>query len=199
MSIISLAIKTIPDIETGRRLHQIKNLSDAGVAKAMFHLQQQRSGSENLPLYLQRIVSIALLIETNGKTVLHQLSLDSRGKADEKHILQSYIQSIAEANNPKLLSWQGLSYELPVLRYRALKHGLSLPNSEAHQDLSQLFADQSSTVASLSNLACLLNLDVLSSFDMPQTWQAYLAGEQDRIDQAAQAEVKVLHEIYQRI
>jgi hypothetical protein len=200
MSIIALAIKTIPDIETGRRLHRIDNLSDTGVAKAMFHLQQQHTGSENLPLYLQKIVSIAIASKVEGKIQLtHVGDHDVTNEPiSEKILLQAYITQLQ--HHPQLVTWQGTCYEFPILRYRALKQALTLPHATL-LDLSQTLepATQTCHLPSLTEIALLLDLPSIMPLNMEQTWQTWLAGDYNTIKQATMAEAKTVYCIQQNL
>ena len=49
MSILVFDIETIPDTASGRRLHDLHDLSDEAVGEAMFALQRAKSGSDFLP------------------------------------------------------------------------------------------------------------------------------------------------------
>lgn len=201
MSTLALAIQTIPDIETGRRLYNISGLSDEGVAKAMFHLQQQRTGSEALPLYLQKIVSIAIAEEIKGE--LHVELLADRNQdtnmdtMSEDMLLQHYVKAI---KNKQQLTWQGANYDFPILRYRALKYGIKLSalNTAMQLDLSQQF-EANTSVPSLSDMVCLLNLTPVSIFKSADIWQAYLTGEQAQIDSTTKQCAENIYRIYQAI
>ena len=189
MSIITLAIKTIPDIATGRRLYDIDNLSDTGVVKAMLHLQQQNTGNEELPLYLQRIVSIALISNVEG--TVQTFSLKEEGEAA---LLQAYIAQIQQYDDAQLVTWHGLCHEFPILRYRALKYGLTLPNI-SQIDLSHTLDAHSKHPPSLAEISLLLHLPPLSAFTMEQTWQAWLENKHTRIHQAAIYEAENIYRI----
>jgi len=195
MSTLALAIQTIPDIETGRRLHNIENLSDLGVAKAMFHLQQQRTGSEELPLYLQQIISIAIAYESDGQLYTQVLE---RGNS-EYTLLQNYVNACKDKQQ---ITWQGNRYDFPILRYRALKQAIQLPeyrDAAMQVDLSQQFFSDSivsvSTAASLADISCLLDLPPLARLSKTDIWQAYLAEDYAVIDNAAKADAANIYRI----
>jgi predicted PolB exonuclease-like 3'-5' exonuclease len=54
-------IETVPDVESGRRILNLEGLPDAEVAKAMTFHRLQETGSDFLPLHLQRIVAISVV------------------------------------------------------------------------------------------------------------------------------------------
>jgi predicted PolB exonuclease-like 3'-5' exonuclease len=124
MSILVFDIESIPDFDAGRKIHKLgDDLSDKDVVKAMQHLQFQKTGSEFMPLHLQRIVAISAVFE-NG----NQIKVWSLGDVDagEKEIIQRFFQGI-EQNTPTLVSWNGGGFDLPVLNYRSLLHGVQAP------------------------------------------------------------------------
>ena len=200
MSTLALAIQTIPDIETGRRLHNIGDLSDIGVAKAMFHLQQQRTGSEDLPLYLQKIISIAIAYETDGKLQVEVLADMIAPQQREKGLLQRYIKA---SQDKQQVTWQGNSYDFPILRYRALKQGIQLAecsNAALQVDLSQKFEPKIlASATSLADISCLLDLPPVAKWSKADIWQAYLAQEYATIDQATKENAANIYRIYQAI
>jgi predicted PolB exonuclease-like 3'-5' exonuclease len=64
MHCFSFDIETVPDVEFGRRLWDLGDLPDQDVATAMFFKQQQKSGSDFLPLHQHRIVAISVALRT---------------------------------------------------------------------------------------------------------------------------------------
>jgi len=209
MATLALALQTIPDIETGRRLHNISNLSDLGVAKAMFHLQQQSTGLEDLPLYLQKIVSIALAYEIDGQLHTEVLTRNHNNATSEANTLirdqseQGLLQHYVKATQDRQqITWQGSTCDFPILRYRALKQGIKW--AECHDtalqvDLSQQFDPDTLAVVSLADISCLLDLPPLTQLSKADIWQAYLAEEYVRIDNAAKAEAANIYRIYQAL
>ena len=201
-STLALAIQTIPDIETGRRLHNIGNLSDLGVAKAMFHLQQQRTGSEDLPLYLQKIVSIAIAYERAGKLYIDPLPIDVLvdNHQHEQRLLQRYVNAV---KGQQQITWQGSRYDFPILRYRALKQGIKLAENRdindtmLQVDLSLQFEPERDASASLADISCLLALPCLEKLNQAEIWQAYLAKDYTRIDNCTKAQAANIYRIHQ--
>ena len=124
MSILVFDIESIPDYESGRKIHKLGDeLSDKDVVKAMQHLQFQKTGSEFMPLHLQKIVAISAVFENRN-----QIKVWSLGDvdADEKEIIHRFFQGV-EQNTPILVSWNGGGFDLPVLNYRSLLHGVQAP------------------------------------------------------------------------
>ncbi|MFN3786636.1 MAG: 3'-5' exonuclease, partial [Thiothrix sp.] len=116
MNTLVFDIETIPDVEGGRKLYKLGDLDAESIAKAMFHLRFQKTGSEFLPHYLHRIVAISVVFRGKGDE-FKIWSLGDEG-SDEKEILQRFFDGI-ERYTPTLVSWNGGGFDLPVIHYRA--------------------------------------------------------------------------------
>ena len=121
MSVLVFNIKTIADIDSGRRLHDIHDLSDKDVANVMLHKHRQEFGHECLPTHLQKVIAISVALRTR-----EDLSVITLGdeNATEKEILEVFF-SLIDLYTPNLVSWNGVGFDLPVLHYRALVHGVT--------------------------------------------------------------------------
>ncbi len=131
MHCFSFDIETIPDIEFGRKMWQLDDLSDKDVGTAMSFKRQQATGNEFLPLHQQRIVAISVALRTGDS--FRVWTLGDRD-ADEAEIIRRFYAGI-ERYSPDLVSWNGSGFDLPVLHYLALKHGIQAPRAPA-QDVS---------------------------------------------------------------
>ena len=116
-------IETVPDVELGRRLHGLGDADDARVAEAMFAARREATGSDFLPFEMHRIVAISAVLRSRD-----QFNVWSLGEADapEDELVQRFFTGI-EKYRPTLVSWNGAGFDLPVLHYRALKHGVAAP------------------------------------------------------------------------
>lgn len=120
MTTLVFDIETIPDVALGRRLYNLDGIDDADVAKAMAFQQMQAVGSEFLPLYQQRIVAISVVLRRQDELKVWSLgSPDS----DERELVRRFFDGI-DRYTPELVSWNGAGFDLPVLHYRALLHGI---------------------------------------------------------------------------
>jgi len=123
MHCFSFDIETVPDIEFGRRLLDLDGLPDEDVATAMTFKRLQAAGTDFLPLHQHRIVAISVTFRTADSFRVWSLGDED---SDESEIVQRFFDGIARYT-PDLVSWNGGGFDLPVLHYRALKHGVKAP------------------------------------------------------------------------
>ncbi len=116
-------IETVPDVEFGRRFHGLDGLSDKDVGTAMQFMRQQQTGSDFLPLHQQRVVAISVALRSGDGLRVWSLG---DADADEAEIIRRFYDGI-ERYTPDLVSWNGAGFDLPVLHYRALLHGIQAP------------------------------------------------------------------------
>ncbi len=123
MHCFSFDIETVPDVEFGRRMWDLGDISDEDVATAMMFKQLQKSGSEFLPLHQHRVVAISVALRTGDNFRVWSLGDES---SDEAELVRRFFDGI-DRYTPDLVSWNGSGFDLPVLHYRALKLGVQAP------------------------------------------------------------------------
>ena len=123
MHCFSFDIETVPDVDFGRRMWDLGDISDEDVATAMIFKQLQKSGSEFLPLHQHRVVAISVALRTGDSFRVWSLGDED---ADEAELVRRFFDGI-ERYTPDLVSWNGSGFDLPVLHYRALRHGIQAP------------------------------------------------------------------------
>ena len=123
MNVLVFDIETVPDVNSGKKIYDLEGLSDKDIIKAIEHLRTQQTGSGFMPHYMQQIVAISAVLST-GNT-FKVWSLGEKGSS-EKELLERYFAGL-EKYNPTIVSWNGGGFDLPVIHYRALLHGV-----EAH-------------------------------------------------------------------
>ena len=135
MHCFAFDIETVPDTELGRRLFDLDGLEDEDVAKAMFALRKQQTGDEFLALHCHRIVAISVALRSQDQFRVWSLGdLD----ADEPELIRRFYDGL-ERFTPDLVSWNGSGFDLPVLHYRALRHGIAAPRYWEMGDDDQAF------------------------------------------------------------
>jgi predicted PolB exonuclease-like 3'-5' exonuclease len=114
-------IETVPDAELGRRLGYAGD--DADVAAQMLAAREEETGSSFLPHEQHRIVAISTLLRSGD-----QLQVWSVGTVDspEDDLVRRFFGGIDKLV-PTLVSWNGSGFDLPVLHYRMLRHGIASP------------------------------------------------------------------------
>ncbi|MGH8459784.1 MAG: 3'-5' exonuclease, partial [Nevskiales bacterium] len=120
---LAFDIETVPDVEGGRRLYDLAGLGDADVASAMQHKRLQQRGTDFLSHHLQRIVAISCALRSPEGFRVWSLG---KPDSDEKDLISRFFEGV-ERYKPTLVSWNGSGFDLPVLHYRALIHGISAP------------------------------------------------------------------------
>ncbi|MCC7412202.1 MAG: 3'-5' exonuclease [Gammaproteobacteria bacterium] len=210
MNVLVFDIETVPDVAAGRRLYELDDLTDAEVANVMFCRRQQETEgrSEFLRHHLHRVVAIAVALRRDD--ALRVWSLGDVD-ADEPELLRRFFEGL-ERFAPTLVSWNGGGFDLPVLHYRALLHGVAAPRywetgdedqsfrwnnylsryHQRHTDLMDVLAGyQPRASASLHDVATLLGLPGKLGMTGAGVWQAWLDG--DRAGIRAYCETDVLN------
>jgi predicted PolB exonuclease-like 3'-5' exonuclease len=195
MNVLAFDIETVPDVETGRRLYDLDGLPDEDVARAMFAKRREETGnSEFLRHHLHRVVAISAVLRRGDSLTVWSLGDPT---AEEADIIRRFYDGI-EKYTPTLVSWNGSGFDLPVLHYRALKHGISAPRywetgaddqsfrwnnyinryHERHTDLKDVLAAyQARATASLDEIAVLCGLPGKMGRSGADVWGQFQAGK----------------------
>lgn len=216
MNILAFDIETIPDVDTGRRLYALEGMSDAEVARVMHMKRRGQTGeSEFLRHYLHRIVAISAVLR-HGE----QLRVWSLGEpqSDEAELIRRFFDGI-ERYTPTLVSWNGCGFDLPVLHYRALKHGVSASRywetgtddqsfrwnnyvnryHERHTDLMDVLSSyQPRAAAPLDDIALMLGLPGKMGRSGAEVWDQYLAGRVQEIRDYCETDALNTYLVYLR-
>ncbi len=121
MNVLVFDIETIPDIDSGKCLFDLDGLPPKDIARAMSQLQKQKTGNEFLPHHLQRVVAISVVLRTPDSFKVWSLG---REDSPEAELLERFYEGI-DRFNPTLVSWNGSGFDLPVIHYRSLLHGIT--------------------------------------------------------------------------
>src|ERR1039458_1436543 len=114
-------IETVPDTELGRRLYELKSLSDEQIGQIMFSKRRQETGGEFLSHEQHRVVAISVVMRS--RDTLRVWSLGGRG-GPEKDLIERFFDGV-DKYTPDLVSWNGAGFDLPVLHYRSLLHRIT--------------------------------------------------------------------------
>ncbi|OUD12654.1 3'-5' exonuclease [Thioflexithrix psekupsensis] len=198
MNVLVFDIETVPDVASGRQLYgdplEMAQLSDEDVARVMSHYRYQETEgqSEFLRLHLQRVVAISIVLRSGD-----QFKVWSLGEAEssEPELIHRFFEGL-QKYKPTLVSWNGTAFDLPVLHYRSLLHGVSAPlywttentsdghfrwnnylnrYHERHIDLMDMLANyQARAYVSLEQMAILLGLPGKMGMSGHKVWDTYL-------------------------
>jgi 3'-5' exonuclease len=194
MNVLVFDIETVPDIESGRRLYDLEEIPASDVARAMSHLRLQQTGRELLPHHLQRIVAISIALRAGNIFRLWSLGNENSSEAE---LLQRFYDGI-ERFNSTMVSWNGCGFDLPVIHYRSLLHGIAAPRywdtGDAdpsfrynnylnrfhwrHIDLMDVLAGYNPRAfAPLDQLAIMLGLPGKMGMSGGKVWEAFQGGD----------------------
>ena len=123
-------LESIPDV-SGLRQPQddAAGLSDQQVHERWCAERKSQGLSDFMPLYLQRVLVISCVFRNAEGLRIHsfvdrepaqQVARDMPGEA---RVIQSFFGAV-EKHVPQLVSWNGGGFDLPVLHYRGVKHGV---------------------------------------------------------------------------
>lgn len=197
--VLAFDIETVPDVTGLRLLHGLDaRLSDRDVAEFAFSRRRAQTGHDFLPLHLHRVVAIACALREGDDFRVWSLG----GAQDaECELVRRFFDGI-EKYTPQLVSWNGGGFDLPVLHYRGLIHGVPAARywdmgeddrdfrynnyinryHTRHLDLMDLLAlYQPRGNAPLDELARLCGFAGKLGLDGSQVWEAYLAGRIEEI------------------
>jgi hypothetical protein len=194
MNTLVFDIETIPDTDAGRRLHGLDGIDDREVADMMFRRRREETGgSEFLRHHFHRIVAISVLLASGDKLAVWSLCTP---ESDEAELVRRFFEGI-DRYTPQLVSWNGRGFDLPVLHYRALQHGIAAPRywetgaddasfkwnnylnrfHERHTDLMDVLAGyEHRAVASLQDISLLLGFPGKLGMAGAAVWDKYLDG-----------------------
>jgi 3'-5' exonuclease len=193
MNVFVFDIETVPDVEGGRRIYGFDDLSDVDVAKAMMHIRQTQAGTDFLRHHLHRIVAISVVLRSADRFKVWTLGDED---ATEAELIRRFFDGL-EKYSPTLVSWNGGGFDLPVLHYRALVHGVPAPRywdtgrddtsfrfnnyvnrfHERHTDLMDVLSGyQPRASVSLDEMATLLGFPGKLGMSGDKVWDTYQAG-----------------------
>ncbi|HUX73166.1 MAG TPA: 3'-5' exonuclease [Steroidobacteraceae bacterium] len=215
MNTLIFDIETVPDTALGRRLYDLHDLSDEQVGRIMFAKRRQDTGAEFLSHEQHRVIAISVAMRSRDALRLWSLGEES---SSEKDLIERFFDGL-EKFTPDLVSWNGTGFDLPVLHYRSLLHGVRAArywelgdNDQSfryrnylsrfhwrHMDLMDILSGfQGRGRVSLNDAAILLGLPGKIGMQGKDVWQAYLRGELARIRAYCETDVLNTYLIYLR-
>lgn len=223
MNLFVFDIETVPDTDTGRRLYgqkDIDQLNDEEVARIMFHerYRETEGKTEMLRHHLQKVVAISGILDCGNTFKIGSLC---EPKTSEKEIIQRFFD-IIQKTTPLLVTWNGGGFDLPVLHYRAMLHGVIAPTywknhgedakgekfrfnnylsryHERHTDLMDVLSRyQAQAFVPLNEMALMLGLPGKLGLHGDQVWETYLQGDIQKIRHYCEIDVLNTYLIFLR-
>ncbi len=214
-------IESIPDV-AGLRL--LRNSSSEATDEQVFgdwaRERKEQNLSEFLPHYLQRVLVISCVFRNAEGLRVH--SFVDRDGASEGKVIQNFFSAL-DKHTPQLVSWNGGGFDLPVLHYRGLRHGVvadrywclgegGAPDDREfkynnyinryhtrHLDLMDLLAlYQARANAPLDAMAKLCGFPGKLGMDGSQVYRAFLDGKLEDIRRYCETDVMNTYLVYCR-
>jgi len=124
-NIIVWDIETVPDLKGFAAANGHVGKSDDEVRADL---------GDKFPKHIYHsIICIGALVAHRGEGghwIVYALGAPHVGERPEKELIASFVDRIA-ALSPQLVTFNGSSFDLPVLRYRAMVHGVAAPGLAA--------------------------------------------------------------------
>lgn len=192
-------LETIPDAQGLRTLGSYDpEWTDEQVIEAALKARIESHGTDFLPLHLHKIAVVGCVFRDNNGFRVKTL-----GQADdpESALIAGFFKTI-EHYTPRLVSWNGSGFDLPVLHYRSLIHGVPAHRywdtgeddrdfkynnyisryHNRHIDLMDLLAKYNGRAnAPLDDLAKLCGFPGKLGMDGGQVWRAWSSGKADEV------------------
>ncbi|NLY64035.1 MAG: 3'-5' exonuclease [Alcaligenaceae bacterium] len=192
-------LETIPDANGIRSLNDWDpDMPDAEVIERATQIRLEQTGSDFFPLHLQKIAVIGCVFRDDSGFRVKTLG---QPDDDESVLIAGFFKTI-ERYTPRLLSWNGNGFDLPVLHYRSLIHGIAAHRywdmgeddrdfkynnyisryHTRHIDLMDLLAKYNGRAnAPLDQLAKLCGFPGKLGMDGSQVWPAWNEGRADEV------------------
>jgi predicted PolB exonuclease-like 3'-5' exonuclease len=215
--ILVFDIETIPDTDGIRKLNGLPaTMADAEVAEFAFAARRAKTGgSDFLPHHLQKVAAISCVFRDDEGFRVRSLGGLEDGEAK---LVQDFFRVI-DRYTPQIVSWNGGGFDLPVLHYRALVHGVTAARywemgdedrdfkwnnylsryHTRHLDLMDLLALYTGRAnAPLDDLAKLCGFPGKLGVDGSQVWNYFQAGRLSEIRDYCETDVVNTYLMYCR-
>lgn len=218
--ILAFDIETIPDANAIRLLNDLpEHLSDTDVVEFAMQQRRAKTGSDFMQHHLHKVVAISCCLRRGDAIRIGSIGTENDSEAD---IIQKFFDTIKNIT-PQLVSWNGSGFDLPVLHYRALMHGISAPRywdmgegdfqdsssfkwnnyisryHNRHCDLMDLLALYNPRAnVPLDDMAKLCGFPGKMGMDGSKVWQAYQEGKIKEIRDYCETDAANTFLVFQR-
>ncbi len=114
--------ETIPDISLIRQTFNVDG-DDLQATKMALEQHESKTGTSFLPLPYHRVVAISAVIADEFGVFRKVSTIEGENEAE---IIAAFLRFI-DSHNPRLVTFNGRTFDIPMLMLRALKYNLSCP------------------------------------------------------------------------
>lgn len=219
-------IETIPDVNAAKNLLQLPNPKDEELRQGLidYHLKITDGKNSFLRQPFHQVVCISfveaeILRQADGSEFYRLVDIRSGGDLEsaEADLVRGFFRHL-QKKICRLVSFNGRTFDLPVLKYRAMKHEIesswlykagdkwnnynSRYSFEWHCDLVEAFSDfGASSKIKMDELCSVFDLPGKLDVDGSMVLEMYLTGELSKIRNYCEGDVintYLLYLIYQR-
>jgi len=127
-------IETVPDAAAARRLLGTPGLADSEARDALADYFLEKTDGRNdfprQPFHQVTAISYVQLVREPGEDgtelVIRRIASGGTETSDERELLDGFF-GLIEKRAPQLVSFNGRGFDVPVLKYRAMVHGMACP------------------------------------------------------------------------
>ncbi|QKX01490.1 3'-5' exonuclease [Wolbachia endosymbiont of Cruorifilaria tuberocauda] len=222
-SLLVFDIETIPDVNSGKNLLNISdnsNVKDRRDALMKYHLELTNGQNPFVRHPLHHVIVISLLScnisYKDGYEVFTLQEIRSRSTLNfsEKELVKEFFNYMSE-KRPRLVSFNGRTFDIPVLKYRAMVHGIQAEyfhkagdkwngynqrySSDWHCDLLEYLSDFGASVRVKMNEVCAaFNLPGKIGVNGSQVMELYDSGKIQEVQNYCETDVVNTYLIYLR-
>jgi predicted PolB exonuclease-like 3'-5' exonuclease len=212
MRVLVLDLETIPDLVMGARVFGLDTAGPrAYEAMAGARLVETEFKNDFQKPALHRIVALGMVGITLDTGKMEVFAHAGPDEAEMVRTVHTWL-----VGQPVLVTWNGLGFDLPVLRYRALHHGVSSSRlfgavgqknwekydyrfGDQHYDLCDVFSLYGRSAAlKLSEAAALFGFPCKTNTASADILTHWLAGEHERIRAHVEEDARVTARIFLR-
>ncbi len=214
--ILIFDIETIPCTETARNLLGLDDsMPDAGVIQKLtdYHLEITSNQNSFHRQLFHRVLCISFIVcdierlERSEFYSFNTIKTGGRKLESEKEILEKFCDYISK-HRPRLISFNGRTFDLPVIQYRSMKHQIPCPwvyskdysykySLAGHCDLLEAFSNfGSSARVKMSEVASLFGIPCKQNASGAEVYPMYLDGKIEEICDYCESDVVCTYMLY---
>ncbi len=169
-NVIVWDLETVPDLQALARVHGLDPTDEAGVREKI------GDGFAKPPFHKIACIGALVAERVDGAWLVRMLGAPHFEQRSEADLIAGFVERIAELR-PQLVTFNGSSFDLPVLRYRAMMHSISAPGLAFRAYFNRYTED------ALDLCDCLASFEQRGKMKLDDLCRAFgLPGKPDGID-----------------